>query len=166
VINEVTGLEFIWVTDIFSEGGTADQPDKVLFFRVLSTRDALTQATEEDCSESSLGGNIGATRLGRRSLELDQKVWQRSAGEQGTGRSVAVYHRGDVPFESDIGNIVGVVAFQPYREHSNPDSLLPRLKSVISIKGLSDINHVLMGADFSEPKPDAGKKQGSKRNRP
>ena len=159
VINEATGLEYIWVTDIFSDSGASDKPDKVRFVRVLSTRDALMQATEEDCRDPSLQGNIGGTRLGKKSLRFEQESWQKSAS-----RSVAVYHRGDLPYESDIGNIVGVVAFQPCREHPNTSLLLTRVKGAIRIKGLSDINHVLLGADFSEPKPEARTKRGRKRD--
>ena len=109
--------------------------------------------------------SIGGTRLGRRSLQLEQKAWEERCNASKPGRSVAVYHRGDVPYESDIGNIVGVVAYQPCRESSNPEYLLKRVKPEINIRELSDIDHVFMGLDFSEPKPDACKKKGSKRDR-
>lgn len=150
------GLELIYVQSIFREEGML----RVRYTRVLSTEQAMEECKHEQDLEESItlsGAVVHTRRLGSRSLE---QVLTRSSGNKRP-----TFHRGDVSYTTEAGNIVGFVGWS----NVSPDggritedvdqgmatTLTPNVQRLQPcVKRMAEIDWVYCGADFSDREPE------------
>jgi hypothetical protein len=163
VLFEMTGLELIYVTEIFK---TAANKLMVKYCRVLSTKRAAEECEHEHDIQQKLtiqNCSINTNRLGRASL-------RELSGLQAQGGKRRTFHRGDVTYETEACNIVGFIGWSPAGNVACDASMLKNIKCHIpTVQSLKEVDWVYCGDDFSDVNPDLNTtdpKKGSKSGRP
>jgi hypothetical protein len=172
VLYEVTGLELIYVQDIYWKSERGRKELWVDFTRVLSTLRASEQCDrDDDLVENVIRGDetvVRTARLGARSLRtlLEQ---QRGLPSQ-RSNSRLTFHRGDVLHQTCAHNIVGFVGWSSltgYPHAVSRDEEIARAHELLSkmcqvahggseeIRNINEIDWVYCGGDFSDRVPDA-----------
>ena len=147
------GLELIHVEKILKDRDTM----RVKYTRVLSTAQAERQCkSDANHKVKNESGVSTQTSLGAKALR-DILAKQLQLNDQRT-----IFHRGDFPFVTPVGNLVGFVPWEPACDSvvtkeidtEETKSVLAKLNSKLSLDpkltSMSEVDLVYLGSDFSE----------------
>lgn len=154
VLFETTGLELIYVTEVYK---SAANKLMAKYCRVLSTRRAAEESDrEEDIQEviAASSREVNTIRRGR--------AWLRDLAEQQDKEQTpsCTFHRGDVSYTTEACNLVGFVGWRT--AGTSDQVLLTKINGSIpatyssKIRSLADIDSVICGDDFSDHQVDDG----------
>jgi len=161
VLYEQTGLELIWVTELFKEKKRQRKATKhgsfsgvkAKFVRVVRTDRAIDDAPSEDdlilSCEVKDRQSIGIASMGKRSLRRCLELQSRLTKELRN----RTFHWGNVTYETDVENLVGIVAWIKEGENQNKTmhrELLEHVRSRCTFGGNPSMDLVFCGDPFDD----------------
>ena len=124
------GLHCIWITSLFQKKGKI----RAQYYRAVRTQIAIEETPYED--DLVFDGNAKQKHMGARSL---RNLLAREMHYQEKSRN-RTFHWGNVLHETDVGNVVGVVAWISEEFWNNPSDGLSQLKVECTSEKSANLN--------------------------